>query len=156
MEITSAKVAASAFWLNVKPTNPKDAVGCQKPPSSTVAQEVMAEVGVAMLEGACKYGRHNYREIGVRASIYYDALRRHVDRWWEGQDIDPDSGLSHITKAIACLVVLRDAEINNKLNDDRPPKVPEEFWEKLEKVTKELLKKYPEPKEPYTALGGER
>src|SRR5439155_17031300 len=52
-----------------KPSNPKDAVGVAKPPSSTASQAVSAEVGLAMIEGARKYGRHNYRVIGVRSSI---------------------------------------------------------------------------------------
>lgn len=104
-----------------KPTNPKDAVGVRKAPMSTVSAAVMAEVGVAMLEGAAKYGRHNYRAVGVRASVYYDATLRHLFSWWEGENIDPDSGMSHITKAITSLVVLRDAMIQGKVTDDRAP-----------------------------------
>lgn len=104
-----------------KPTNPKDLVGVRKAPMSTVSAPVLAEIGVAMLEGACKYGRHNYRVGGVRASVYYDATMRHLMAWWEGQDIDPDSGMNHITKAITSLVVLRDAMIQGCLTDDRPP-----------------------------------
>ena len=95
----------------LKETNPKDAIGASKVPMSTVSCAVLAEVGVAMLEGACKYGRHNYRGVGVRASVYYDATQRHLMSWWEGEDLDPDSELSHITKAITSLVVLRDAMI---------------------------------------------
>src|SRR5437879_6154887 len=94
----------------LKDTKPKDAMGMKKVPFSTISAPVMAELGVAMLEGALKYGRHNYRVIGVRASVYYDAvMARHMPCWWEGEDEDPDSGLSHVTKAIASLVVLRDA-----------------------------------------------
>lgn len=104
-----------------KPSNPKDLIGIRKAPFSTVSGAVMAEVGTAMLEGAAKYGRHNYRVVGVRASVYYDATMRHLVGWWEGEDIDPDSGLSHVTKAIASLVVLRDAMLNGKCEDDRPP-----------------------------------
>ena len=108
--------------MEVKDTNPKDAIGISKAPMSTVSAAVLMEVGVAMLEGASKYGRHNYRAAGVRASVYYDALMRHAMAWWEGEDLDPDSGMSHITKAIATLVVLRDAMIQDKFTDDRPPR----------------------------------
>ena len=105
----------------VKQSNPKDALGISKAPITTVSFPVMAEVGVAMLEGAVKYGKHNYREIGVRASVYVDAcINRHLGPWWEGEDVDPDSGLSHVTKAIAGLMVLRDAMIRGKMVDDRP------------------------------------
>jgi len=105
-----------------KPSNPKDIVGVRKAPLSTVSGPVIAELGVAMLEGAAKYGRHNYRAVGVRSSVYYDATMRHLIAWWEGEDIDPDSGMSHITKAIASLAVLRDAMLQGKVEDDRPPR----------------------------------
>ncbi len=133
-----------------KPSNPKDAVGIRKVPFSTVPANVIAEVAVAMLEGALKYGRHNFRVIGVRSSVYYDAARRHLDAWWEGQDIDPDSGLSHITKAITSLVVLRDAMMHNLVTDDRPPPTNEIFMSVLNEHVSELLDKYPNPKAAFT------
>lgn len=67
-----------------KPTNPKDAIGSKKMHVSTVPAQVVGELGLAMLEGACRYGRHNYRIAGVRASVYYDAAMRHLMSWWEG------------------------------------------------------------------------
>ncbi|MFA5669984.1 MAG: dATP/dGTP diphosphohydrolase domain-containing protein [Balneolaceae bacterium] len=125
----------------LKPSNPKDIVGVRKAPMSTVSAAVMAEIGVGMLEGAVKYGRHNYRVVGVRASSYYDAAKRHIQAWWEGEDIDPDSGLNHIVKAITSLVVLRDAMIQNKMTDDRPPR-SEPFYDKLNKLAAEIIDKY--------------
>lgn len=133
---------------NFKPSNPKDAVGISKVPFSTVPAEVTAEVGLAMLEGALKYGRHNYRSVGVRASVYYDAALRHLTAWWEGQDVDPDSGLSHLVKCLACLYVLRDSQNIGNWVDDRPPAIGD-FITELNKKAEELLEKYPEPKEAY-------
>lgn len=159
---------------NAKPSNPKDALGIMKVPYSTISAPVISEVGVGMLEGALKYGRHNYRAIGVRASVYYDAVvARHLALWWEGEDEDPDTcepapegqdtglyngdgkavlpgtGLHHIVKAIAGLCVIRDAMIQNKFVDDRPPKSPPGWQNKLNKKVKALLKKYPNPVPPY-------
>jgi len=126
---------------DTKATNPKDAVGIRKAPLSTVPSGVMAEVGVAMLEGARKYGRHNYRIAGVRASVYYDALMRHMLAWWEGEDVDPDSNLSHVTKAITTLVVLRDAMMQDMLTDDRPPRSAP-FFEELNAKASEIKDRY--------------
>lgn len=128
-----------------KETNPKAAVGVAKVPASTIPGPVMGELGVAMLEGALKYGRHNYRISGARASVYYDGLWRHMTAWWEGQDIDPDSGLSHITKAIAGLVVLRDCMIRGNFTDDRPPSADPQWIEDLNAKAKALIEKYPNP-----------
>lgn len=105
-----------------KPSNPKDAIGIRKVPMSVVPSGVMAEVAAGMSEGAAKYGRHNYRAVGVRSSVYYDATMRHLMQFWEGEDVDPDSGLAHVTKAICSLVVWRDAMMQGKCEDDRPPR----------------------------------
>lgn len=137
--------------MNLKPSNPKDSVGVKKVPFSTVPSEVTAEVGLAMLEGALKYGRHNYRAVGVRASVYYDAALRHLTAFWEGQDTDPDSGLSHIVKCLACLYVLRDSQVMGNWTDDRPPRLPisDEWTTHLNKLAGDLIEKYPDPAKTY-------
>lgn len=138
---------------NKKDTNPKDAIGTKKVPFSTIPGKVMAEIGLALLEGAIKYRRHNYRIAGVRASVYYDASLRHLTDWWEGTDIDKASGLSHVTKAIAGLVVLRDSMMIGNWVDDRPPKLEEGWIEELNKKAADLIDKYPTALEPYTEVG---
>ena len=127
--------------MTTKPSNPKDIVGTMKAPISTIPGPVIAEIGVGMLEGSCKYGRHNYRAVGVRASVYYDATMRHLLSWWEGEDIDPDSGLNHITKAITSLVVLRDAMLQGKVEDDRPPPSVA-FYQDLNAKAADIIAKY--------------
>lgn len=134
---------------STKPTNPKDAVGVKKVPLSTVSCPVIMEMALSMQEGALKYGKHNWRAIGVRSSIYYDAAMRHLMAWWEGEDVDPDSGLSHVTKAMACLHVLRDSMIQGNLNDDRPPKSPAGWVQQANSLTASLLEKYPSPPAPF-------
>ncbi len=146
--VTGYQPGRSSFPVgheSVKDSNPKDIVGTRKAPMSTVSAAVMAEVGVAMLEGALKYGRHNYRAVGVRASVYYDACMRHMFAWWDmGEDIDPASRLSHITKAIAGLMVLRDSMLQGNWVDDRPPPCPE-FYEALNAVAAKLVDAAPNP-----------
>lgn len=138
----------------MKDTNPKDAVGIKKVPLSPVPIQVIGEVGLAMLEGALKYGRHNYREAGVRASVYFDAVvLRHLGAWWEGQDIDPDSNLSHITKAIAGLIVLRDSMLQGNWVDDRPPRAANQEWiQEQNAIATKLIEKYPNPKPAHTQV----
>ena len=129
----------------LKETNPKDAIGTKKPRFySGLPANVTKEVSIGMMEGAMKYGRHNYRISGVRASVYIDAAIGHLFDYWEGQDIDPDSDLHHITKAIASLYVLRDAQLQNMCKDDRPPKSDVEGHKAyLQVVVDKLFKKYP-------------
>lgn len=137
--------------LTVKDTNPKDAVGTKKSPMSVVPMGVMMEVGVGMLEGARKYGRHNYRVAGVRASVYVDATMRHLMKFWDfGLDIDKDSGLSEVTKAITSLVVLRDAMMTGKWVDDRPPPLPVELLDQIQRSVDEVFERHPNALPAYT------
>lgn len=129
--------------MTTKESNPKESLGISKVPMSTVPMTVMAEVGVAMLEGARKYGRHNWRHAGARSSVYFDAAMRHMMAWWEGEHIDPDSGLSHVTKAISSLVVLRDSAIQGVLTDDRPP-ISANCTSELNKLVAHIQEKYKE------------
>lgn len=146
--VSDATEAGDTTFVKSKPSNPKDAVGIKRVPFSTVPANVTAEVGLAMLEGALKYGRHNYRVIGVRASVYYDAALRHLTRWWEGEDIDPDSGLPHLVKALASLYVVRDSQHMGNLVDDRPPSSPE-WCSRLNDMASDLVSAYPEPKQAF-------
>lgn len=140
--------------MEIKPTNPKDSVGIRKVPLHVVSSPVVMEMALGMMEGARKYGAHNYRVAGVRASVYYDAAMRHLMAWWEGQDIDPDSGLSHISKAMSCLQVLRDAMMSDMWHDDRPPKFLNQEWVKnFNQIAGDIIDKYPDGKQPFTEIG---
>ena len=141
---------ANSEGINWKPTNPKDVVGVRKVPFSCLPCGPLAEAAIGMQEGAMKYGRHNYRDEGVLASTYYDAVYRHMMDWWEGEDIDPGSGLAHVTKAITSLLVLRDAQMNGKCVDDRPIRMTNKNWlEDLNQRSSALVDKYTNPKMPY-------
>ncbi len=126
-----------------KNTNPKDRVGSRKPRITTIPAQVLFEIGNALFEGHLKYGGNNWRASGVQASVYFDAAFRHLSAWWTGENTDPDSGMSHISKAIAGLVILRDAMLHDMVNDDRPPASPPGWLDKANEHTKELLERYP-------------
>jgi len=142
--------------------NVKDLIGVTKPPQHCIPLPVLWEIGMAMFEGGWKYRDHNYRKIGVQASVYYDAARRHLDAWWEGEDIDPQSGLNHITKVMSCLTVLRDcmmqseAGAEGQFQDDRPPKsrvTMAMIEEQFKGMRERLLREHGECKPPYTEIG---
>ena len=104
---------------DVKTTNPKDLLGSGKVPMHLWPTTATAYGAIALLNGALKYGRSNFRVAGVRASIYYDAARRHLDAWFEGEECDPDDGVPHLAASLACLAIIVDADAAGKLNDDR-------------------------------------
>lgn len=133
-----------------KSSNPKDIIGSTKPPLSCIPSGPLYEVGAAMLDGSAKYGRHNWRVIGVRSSVYYDAALRHLMKWWEGEDTDTDSGCHHLAHAVACCLIVRDAAALGKLVDDRP--VPGgDPTAGVKELIKQIKGRYPDPVPPYLA-----
>lgn len=124
--------------------NPKDLVGMEKPPMSAVPPAVLTEIGIAFLEGELKYGRFNFFEAPVAASAYYDALHRHVGAWYMGEDIDPKSGMHHLTKGICTLIVMRAAILHGSWKDDRPPPPPDGFLDECQRAVAVLRSMYGE------------
>lgn len=49
--------------------------------------------------GAIKYADHNWRK-RYEWSKSYAALQRHLTAWWDGEDVDSESGLSHLGHAM--------------------------------------------------------
>lgn len=106
----------------LKPSNPKDAMGSTKLPLSLVPATAMAYASLAHLDGALKYGAWNWRDAGARASIYVDAALRHIEKWNNGEEFDRDSGVHHLGHVLACINILIDAQLSGVLTDDRPPR----------------------------------
>ncbi|MEM8849258.1 MAG: dATP/dGTP diphosphohydrolase domain-containing protein [Pseudomonadota bacterium] len=120
------------------PADPKQGAGDAKVPFATLPFAVLTELAVAHGEGALKYGRHNWRYGEVLASTYYAAALRHLVAWIEGEDTDPDSGLSHLVKAMASLGVLRDAMLHGTMQDDRPPSLGGALMSTCNSATQEM------------------
>ena len=101
--------------------NPKDLIGSNKVPLSYIPPAALVYTVLGMWDGIKKYGKWNWRKNRVIASIYTDALFRHVEAWIDGEDNAPDSGKPHLAHALATLAVLVDAIETGNLEDDRPP-----------------------------------
>lgn len=85
--------------------------------------------------GAKKYGRYNFTK-GFTASRLIAASLRHITAWAWGEDLDSESGESHVHHAICCLLMLCQIKELGTLTDDRfkPPSHVEIPIDKLKKV----------------------
>lgn len=144
--IGSPIAIANGFLSDVEPevkaTNPKDRVGVKKVPMSGMPINVLLECGLVKLHGDMKYGAYNWRDAGVRGSVYYDACIRHLAAWMEGEDIDPDSGINHIAHAITGLCVLRDSIIQENWTDDRPKSTKSGWISELNAKAAEMIESH--------------
>lgn len=108
---------------DLKDTNPKTAIGDKKVPLALCSPIAAAHWALAQFIGMCKYQAWNWRAAGVRSSTYVSAIRRHLDAYVSGEELDPVDGTHHLGNIMACAAILLDAKAAGKLNDDRPPSV---------------------------------
>lgn len=122
--------------------NPKTLLGVRKVPYHYVPPSAVIHLAMALKDGARKYGPYNWRSKAISSSTYFAACKRHLDAWWDGEEVAEDSGVHHLAHAMACMALLLDAESVGMLNDDRPPpgataRLLKRFTENLDE---ELLK----------------
>jgi hypothetical protein len=89
-----------------------------KPRISLIPKEALEGTAKALTFGANKYNAHNFKK-GIQYSRLVDAAMRHIIAWVNGEDNDPESGLSHIDHALASLSMLKYMEVNKPEMDDR-------------------------------------
>lgn len=117
MEQTDSAVQAPNGYPD---NNPKTAIGVTKVPLHLVPPSAKHYLAEALADGARKYGPYNWREHAISISVYKAALERHMDAFWDGEDLASDSGVHHAAHAMACLAIMLDAMSIGKLHDDRP------------------------------------
>lgn len=89
-----------------------------KPSMTSIPMEAMWEMGMALGYGAKKYGDGNYRN-GMLVSRQLAAAVRHIYQHLDGQDIDVESGNTHIGHALASLAMAAYTLKNHPDMDDR-------------------------------------
>lgn len=112
-------------WVETKPEisdgNPKDACGLKKTPLRLIPWVSIVALARVMQLGANKYGEANWRDKKPRITVYVEAAMRHLLAYLDGQNIDPESGESHLAHAMANAAILLDAESCDCLLEDRKP-----------------------------------
>lgn len=117
-----------------------------------IPYQALIETAKAFMYGAKKYGRWNYKN-GLEHSRLINAALRHLNQYKEGEDLDEESGNSHLGHAMASIAMLIDSIKNRPDLDDRytpeklkPSKLsPEELIES----TLDLNQKIKEIYDPY-------
>lgn len=145
LAVDKVTVEALVPGADVKPTvNAKDREATTRLPLSLVPPGLRSWCALAMAEGDLKYGGFNFRATGVQASIYFDAMGRHMDKWFfHGEEVDPKTLVPHLGNAAACLAIIIDGIEQGNIIDDRPPRQPTTFYEGAEKIVAHLQSIFP-------------
>ncbi len=103
-------------------SHPKQDIGLKydqgKPPMSLLATGWLQGVANALGFGAKKYGPYNWRN-GIEQSRLIDAAMRHITAYNNGEDVDPESGLSHLYHASCNLMFASELLKSHPELDDR-------------------------------------
>lgn len=89
-----------------------------KPPLGLISRTALEEEARVMAYGVEKYGTHNWRS-GMDFSRLTDAALRHVYAFIDGEDVDAETGLSHLAHARCCLAFLLEYQGRHIGKDDR-------------------------------------
>lgn len=89
-----------------------------KPELGLVPKSLIWAIGAILTFGAKKYGAHNWRK-GLAWSRAYNATLRHLTAWWDGENLDKESGKSHLHHAACELAFLIEYEEKGAGYDDR-------------------------------------
>lgn len=90
----------------------------EKPKHGLVSTKFLDGLARVLTFGAKKYAAHNWRK-GFDSSRLYDSIQRHLTAWNDGEDIDPESGLPHLSHAACGLMFLTEQMITRPDLDDR-------------------------------------
>ena len=94
-----------------------------KLPLNLLSTEAMNQTAAVLKFGAQKYAEHNWRG-GFKWSRPLAAAMRHLTAFNDGEDKDPESGLSHLAHAACCIMFLLEFEKTHPELDDRYKPVP--------------------------------
>jgi hypothetical protein len=81
--------------------------------------EMIELVSRVRMFGAKKYARNNFKITGFKYTRSLAAALRHIYAFLNGEDNDPESGLSHLGHAVCSLEHCIYDTINHPSNDDR-------------------------------------
>jgi hypothetical protein len=101
-----------------KPTGSALKFDQDKLPLHLLSTEAMNQTAAVLKFGAQKYAEHNWRK-GFTWSRPLSAAMRHITAFNDGEDRDPESGLSHLAHAACCIMFLLEFEKTHRELDDR-------------------------------------
>jgi hypothetical protein len=90
-----------------------------KPNIALIPPEVLLQMAEVFGFGAEKYGMNDWRKDYSEWSRTYSSIQRHLNAFWAGEDLDPESGKPHLTHALTQMAILLMYYHEHKDMDDR-------------------------------------
>lgn len=90
-----------------------------KPDYSLIPMHLLEGTARVFMYGKKKYAAWNWAK-GMAWCVPYSCALRHLFAWFRGEEIDPESGQSHLDHVICNILMLKHYETHYPEGDDRP------------------------------------
>ena len=108
----------------------------EKPKMHLLPPKAINEVAKVLTFGAQKYDEENWRKLEDLQSRYSSGALRHIFAHLDSENLDPESGLSHLAHAICCLLFKLEIELENaKIEEEEPREVDTTEYSACDRAT---------------------
>ena len=98
----------------------------KKPKMNLLPPKAIVEVAKVLTFGAQKYGPENWKELEDLQNRYLAGALRHIFAHMDGEQLDPETGLSHMAHALCCLLFKLEIELENAKIEEEEPRESDE------------------------------
>ena len=93
----------------------------EKPKMNLLPPKAIVEISKVLTFGAAKYDAENWRKLDDQQNRYTAGALRHIFAHMDGEQLDPETNLSHLAHALCCLLFKLEIELENaKIEEEKP------------------------------------
>ena len=92
----------------------------KKPKMNLLPPKAIVEISKVLTFGAAKYDAENWRKLDDLQNRYTAGALRHIFAHMDGEELDPETNLSHLAHAMCCLLFKLEIELEERLKEEEP------------------------------------
>ena len=94
----------------------------EKPKMNLLPPKAIVEISKVLTFGAAKYDAENWRKLDDLQNRYTAGALRHIFAHMDGEELDPETNLSHLAHAMCCLLFKLEIELENAKSEEERPR----------------------------------
>ena len=89
----------------------------EKPKMNLLPPKAIVEISKVLTFGAAKYDAENWRKLDDLQNRYTAGALRHIFAHMDGEELDPETNLSHLAHAMCCLLFKLEIELEERTKE---------------------------------------
>ena len=95
----------------------------EKPKMNLLPPKAIVEISKVLTFGAAKYDAENWRKLDDLQNRYTAGALRHIFAHMDGEELDPETNLSHLAHAMCCLLFKLEIELEERFKEEESREV---------------------------------